>query len=195
MVTSNTGPILVFPLIQPFGSDESSSLGKVYSRQATESVNCENSSVSFVMIAIEILQYKICSICLVVITFQLVLMCRIIIQKYVCLDHTWHERWTRLSSHTQRVPFCRDKIQILHTFLRLLRKDSAELQKYLCEKQFQSFQSRRNSVSTIFHHLCFEALLWTMDSWLGRLGVRFLRMFTSFSQRFCPIHLVDCLHQ
>ena len=48
-VTSKTGPILVFPLIQPFGSDESSSLGKVYSRQATESVNCENSSVSFVM--------------------------------------------------------------------------------------------------------------------------------------------------
>ena len=49
VVTSNTGPILVFPLIQPFGSDESSSLGKVYSRQATESVNFENSSVSFVM--------------------------------------------------------------------------------------------------------------------------------------------------
>ena len=42
--------MLVFPRIQPFGSDVSSSLGKVYSRQATESVNCENfSSVSFVM--------------------------------------------------------------------------------------------------------------------------------------------------
>ena len=37
------------PRIQPFGSDASSSLGKVYSRQATESVNFENSSVSFVM--------------------------------------------------------------------------------------------------------------------------------------------------
>ena len=49
VITSNTGPTLVFPLIQPFGSDESSYLGKVYSRQATESVNCENSSVSFVM--------------------------------------------------------------------------------------------------------------------------------------------------
>ena len=43
------GPILVFPRIQPFGSYESSSLGKVYSRQATESLICENSSVSFVM--------------------------------------------------------------------------------------------------------------------------------------------------
>ena len=48
-MTSNTGPILVFPRIQPFGSDASSSLGKVYSRQATASVNCENSAVSFVM--------------------------------------------------------------------------------------------------------------------------------------------------
>ena len=49
VVTSNTGPILVSPRIQPFGSDDFSSLGKVYSRQATESVNCENCSVSFVM--------------------------------------------------------------------------------------------------------------------------------------------------
>ena len=49
VVTSNTGSIWVFPLIQPFGSDVSSSLGTVYSRQATESVNCENSSVSVVM--------------------------------------------------------------------------------------------------------------------------------------------------
>ena len=47
--TSNTSPILVFPRFQPFGSDVSSSVGKVYSRQATGSVNCENSSVSFVM--------------------------------------------------------------------------------------------------------------------------------------------------
>ena len=49
VVTSNTGPILVFPLTQPFGSDKLSSLSSVYSRQATESVNCENYSVSFVM--------------------------------------------------------------------------------------------------------------------------------------------------
>ena len=45
VVTSNAGPNLNFPMIQPFGSDESSSLGKVYSRQATESVNSENSRV------------------------------------------------------------------------------------------------------------------------------------------------------
>ena len=48
VVTSHTSPILVFPRIQPFGSDNFSSLGKVYSRHATASVNCENSSVSFV---------------------------------------------------------------------------------------------------------------------------------------------------
>ena len=48
-MTSNTGPILVFPRIQPFGSDDFSSLGQIYSRQPTDSVNCENSSVSFVM--------------------------------------------------------------------------------------------------------------------------------------------------
>ena len=49
VVTSNTGPILVFPPIQPFRSDVSSSLGKMYSRQVTASVNCYNSAVSFVM--------------------------------------------------------------------------------------------------------------------------------------------------
>ena len=49
VVTSNTSSILVFPRIQPFGSDDFSSFGKVYSRHATGSVICENSSVSSVM--------------------------------------------------------------------------------------------------------------------------------------------------
>ena len=49
VVTSNTGPILVSPQIQPFGPDDFSSLGRVYSRHVTGSLNCENSSVSFVM--------------------------------------------------------------------------------------------------------------------------------------------------
>ena len=49
VATSNTGLILVFPRIQPSGSDAPSSLGRVYSRQAAASVNCENSAVSFVM--------------------------------------------------------------------------------------------------------------------------------------------------
>ena len=37
-VTSNTGPILVGPGKQPFGSDDFSSLGKVYSRQTTDKI-------------------------------------------------------------------------------------------------------------------------------------------------------------
>ena len=49
VVTFSTGPILVYPRIQPFGSDDFSSLGKVYLRQATDSVYCENSAVSFVV--------------------------------------------------------------------------------------------------------------------------------------------------
>ena len=48
-MTSNTGPILVFPRIQPFGSVDFSSRGKVYSRHVTGSVNCKNSSVCFVV--------------------------------------------------------------------------------------------------------------------------------------------------
>ena len=35
--------------VPSFGSDDFSSSGKMYSRHATDSVNCENSSVSFVM--------------------------------------------------------------------------------------------------------------------------------------------------
>ena len=48
VATSNTGSMLVFPWIQPFGCDASSSLGRVYSRQAAVR-NCENYAVSFVM--------------------------------------------------------------------------------------------------------------------------------------------------
>ena len=48
-MTSNTGPILVFPRIQPFGSVDCSSLGKVHSLHFTGSANCKNSSVCFVM--------------------------------------------------------------------------------------------------------------------------------------------------
>ena len=49
VVTSNTGPILVFPRIQPFASDDFSSLGKENSRHVTGSANCKNSSMCFVM--------------------------------------------------------------------------------------------------------------------------------------------------
>ena len=68
-MTSNTGPILVFPRIQPFGSDDFSSRGKVYSRHVTGSVNCERLQLFSGILH----QYKSLSIDLVVKAFSLVL--------------------------------------------------------------------------------------------------------------------------
>ena len=145
VVTSNTGPILVFPRIQPFGSDVSSSLGNVYTRQGTASVNCENSAVFFVM--------KFCSISTVVwnppsVKKLLNLCCCdnfAIRSPYHCNSNSLcagsslfkstfvliHLAQTRKSTvFSQRVsPFYRDMIHILHVFLRLARKDWADLQK------------------------------------------------------------------
>ena len=51
----------------------------------------------------------------------------------------------------QRVsPVYQEKFHILHTFLRLLSRNWADLQKYLCEKKSQSFPNRLRSVSTVF---------------------------------------------
>ena len=138
VVNSNTGPILEFPLIQPFGS----SLGKVY---VAESVNCENYSMSFVMrycptswiirnpVSVQnLLNLSCCD------NFS-------IRSPYLCNRIFWcagsHYSKTRLSwSHftqaknstvlPQRVsPFYRDRIHILYIFHRLSRKDWAGLQK------------------------------------------------------------------
>ena len=76
---------------------------------------------------------------------------------------------------------------ILHTNLRLLRRYWADWQKWLCEKQLQSYPHRHRSVSIISHHLCFWAFLETTDSWLGKLGVRFLWTWSSSIQRLDPI--------
>ena len=139
VATSNTGPILVFLLIQPFGSDESSSPGKVYSRQATASVNCENSSVYFVM--------KYCPTSTVVrnpasVQILLNLSCCdnfSILSLFLCNRNSlcvgsspFKGMFVLITLGTkeelvvlpQRVsPFYRDGIHILHTFLRLPRKD------------------------------------------------------------------------
>ena len=145
VVTSTTGPILVFPLIQPFGSDVSSSLGKVYSRQATESLNCENSSVSFVM--------KHCPTSTVVsnpasVQNLLNLSCCdnfSIRSPYLCSENSlcagsslFKGTFVLITLGTNEeldcppttgLPFYRDRIHILHTFLRRLREDWADLQK------------------------------------------------------------------
>ena len=110
----------------------------------------------------------------------------IIIQRHVCLDHAWHEWGTWLSSHNGCPRSIMKEFHILHTFLHLLRKDWADLQKQLCKNSFYRFQ-----IGTI--SFAFE-LTWTMDLWHGRLGVRFLRMSTPSFLPFGPIHLADYLH-
>ena len=130
------GPILVFPLIQPFGSVDFSSRGKMYSRHATGSVNCENSSVCFVMkycptstVSGILLQYKSLSLDLVVEGFPLVPCTSA--KKNSCAE-SQSKVWVSLSigllarrmgeiALPIRVsPFLFDKYCIPHTHLRLL---------------------------------------------------------------------------
>ena len=135
---SNTGPILVFPWIHPFGCDASSSPGRVHSRQ-TAARNCENSAMSFVM--------KYCPIsteCKNPASIQNLLNLSCcdsfsIRSPYCCNRRSWltgssQSKGTSVlitlgtseeNSITlrQRVaPFYRERFRILHTFLRLLRK-------------------------------------------------------------------------
>ena len=208
--TSNTGPILAFARIQPFGSEKFSSLGKVFSRQATESVNCENSSVSFVM-----------KYCAITTTFKnpapiqnmlnlsccdnfsirspylckKIFLCRIIsIQKHVCHDHTWHKRGTRLSSHNGFLRsimkgfiffthFCDCSVKTEQIY-RLIGQTTVVIVSWSAHQRIDNFPPPL---------LCLTDL-WTMDSWLEGLGVRFLRVSPSSFPPFCPIHLVDYLH-
>ena len=79
VVTSNTGPILVFPRIQPLGSDQLSSLGKAYSDKPlnlwiVKILQCLSpwNTVRLQLWSGILHQYKICALCLVVITFQFV---------------------------------------------------------------------------------------------------------------------------
>ena len=111
------GPNYGVPSNPTFGSDDFSFLGKVCSRQATESVNCENSSVSCVM--------KYCPTSTVVknpASAQNLITPSCIGNKYVCLHHTWNEQWVRLSCHNKSPCSDMAKFYILHTNLRLLRR-------------------------------------------------------------------------
>ena len=142
--TSGSGPILVFPRIQPFGSDESSSLGKVYSRQATKSVNCENSSVSFVMEYCPnsttfrnpaSVQNLLTLSCCDNFSIRSLYLCHrnSYVQdhnskQYVCLDHL--ARMRNSTVLPKRVSlFYHGRSHVLPTFLRLLREDWADVQK------------------------------------------------------------------
>ena len=114
-------------LIQPFGADELSSLGKVYSRQCLSSLN----TVRLQLWSGILHQYKICSLCLVVITFQFVLYIFAIDfllvqdhQSRVCLSSSHLARTKGWIVLPQQVSlFHHGRSHILHKFLRLLRKD------------------------------------------------------------------------
>ena len=108
VVTSNTGPILVFPRSNPSV--------QMYLRLLAKCTHDRPLNLWIVRILQCLLSwstvrlqqqsgilhpYKICSICLVVITFQFVLhiFAIVIVQRHVCVDHMRHERGTRLFSH------------------------------------------------------------------------------------------------
>ena len=108
-----------------------------------------------------------------------------------CLDHTWHERGTRLSSHNGSSRSI-VKRSIFFTHFCDCTVKTEMIYRSTCAKN--SFNRRRVGTIVYRQFSTTFADLWTMDSWLGKLGVRFLRVSPSSSQRFCPIHLVDCLH-
>ena len=108
VVTSSTGPIFVFPWIHPFGCDDPSFPGRVYSRH-------DSFSILSLFVAIgnsEMLGRHY--------------------PKELLLWFHWGQ--LVVLSLYQVALIYRDGIHILHTCLRLLRKDWADLQKQLCEK-------------------------------------------------------------
>ena len=90
------------------------------------------------------------------------------------------------------IPICRQGFRSIRAFLQLLRKDWAALQKQICDKT-KSFPSRINSVSTIFHDLCFWVDNETMDLLHGKLDNHSLLIRPTFFPPYDPILLVDCL--
>ena len=175
------GPILVFPRIQPFGSNDFSSLGKVYSRQATDSVNCENSSVSFVM--------KYCPTSTVakkpasVHIFYNRSGCGSFSTRTLCLCNGFSCAWSSVKgvgvfiielfrnkqwvilSYLNKSPCSYMTGFVFFTKIRDCSVNTGLINRTNCEKNsFTSFPHQRRSVLIIFHHLCFWAFLGTMDS-------------------------------
>ena len=110
-MTSNTGTILVFPRIQPFGSDDFSSLGKVYSRQATYTVNCENSAVSRDLF-VRAFPLVLCTFAIKFLVRELQSKVQVIHQR-TCR----HKQWVRIVLPKQVSLFLHGRLCILHTIL------------------------------------------------------------------------------
>ena len=93
-------------------------------------------------------QYKIRSLYLVVKTFQFVL--------YIfAVDvHTWHEQWIWLSFHNGSPRSIMARFTFFTHFCDCSVKTELIHRNNCAKNSFNRFKSRRNSVSTIFHHLC-----------------------------------------
>ena len=182
---------MVFPRIQPFGSVDLPSCGKEYSRHATGSANCENSSVSFVM--------KYCPTSTVVRNPASV---QILITRFCCDNlstRSWYfcNRSSCAGSLVEGVGVFINKLVgtnngsdcpastglpvlnmagfVFFTQMWDCSVDTELTNRSNCAKnRFNRSPHRHRSVLTIFHLLCFWAFLGTMDSWHGKLGVRFL---------------------
>ena len=188
----------------------------MYSRQATGSVNCEKSSSAFPSWSTvrtstcgqESVGFsnKICSLCLVVITFQFVSQNLCNRSSFCCAGSSIKGMCVFITLGTNSGLDCPAT-----TSLPVLSWQESHCSPHFCdcsvntqlinrnnelwEEQFRSFPGQRNSVLKIFTHLCFQALFWLIDSWIGILGVCFLPMSTSPALQFCPILFVDFLHQ
>ena len=204
VVTSGAGPILVFTRIQLFGSDDFSSLGKENSRQATESVSCEISSVSVVMkycptsifvrnpASVQNLITRFCcdnlstrswyfckrSSCV----WSSVKSCR-------CFHHTCgHKQWIRLS-HQNRAPCSNRAGFAFATQIWECSVNTELIHRNNCAKSSLNCSLISAVVYWQFSNtFAFWAFLGIMDSWIGRLGVRFQWMLSS-ALWLCTIRL------
>ena len=103
----------------------------------------------------------------------------IIIQKHVGLDHARMRNSTVLPKRV--AAFYRGNFVLFTHFFDCFVKTELIHGSICANNSCNRVLVGHNSGSTIFHHLCFSADLWTMDSWLEKLGVRFLRVSIIFS--------------
>ena len=192
--------------LQPFGSYDFSPRGKVYSRHFSGSANCKNLSVcvSWSIVRLQLLsgilhQHKSLPRDLVVEAFPFVLFTfaiHFLVQEFqsrvwVSLSISLLARKVDQIALPQQVSlFLFDSYCILHTSLRLLFLILSWLTEMIVRKTVSIASPSAQNVWIIFHLLCFWACFETMDSWLGRLGVRFLRIWSSLVQRLDPIFLL-----
>ena len=203
-MTSNTGPILVFPSDPTFRfrcifvSWKSVLTTSHCICRLWEILWCLSSwnTVQFQQHSEILHPYNICSICLVLIAFQFVLYVQ---DHYISKARlSWsHLAQTKNLDCPPTTGFPRSIMKgfIFFTHFCDCTVKTELIYRSNCAKN--SF--KRFLVSTIVDGqfstaFAFERSSGPMGSWLERLGVRFLRVSPSSFPPFCPIHLVDYLH-